>query len=201
MIRQAYREAVDFFLGAVAEVPAERWDSPALGVWTVRDLVGHTGRAMRTLLEYVDRPAPRADLHRPADYFIHVRGILSPTAITKRGRESGRALGDDPLAALQDLARRSLEALDRAPDGALLATSAGGMRLLDYLPTRVFELTVHTLDLARALGIELRPPESPAAVTLDLLGELARHEGQEGRVILALTGRLPLPAGFSVLGL
>ena len=201
MTRRAYREAVDFFLGLVAQVPDDRWDYPALGVWTVRDLVGHASRAMSTLLEYVDRPAPRADLHAPAEYFLQVRGILSPTAIAKRGRESGRALGDRPLQALRDLAARSLQALDRAPDGVLLLTSAGGMRLADYLPTRVFELVVHSLDLARALEVEATPPPEASRVCFQLLEELARRQGMEGRVILALTGRLPLPAGYSVLGL
>lgn len=198
-IRSAYREAVDFFLGLVAGVPADRWDSPALGVWTVRDLVGHTGRAMSTLLDYLQRPAPRAELHSPAEYFLRVRGILSPTAIAKRGRESGRALGERPLQALQELAHRSLQALEQAPDGALLLTSAGGMRLTDYLPTRIFELTVHSLDLARALELEVQPPAGAARVCFQLLEDLARRRAMEGRIILALTGRLPLPAGYSVL--
>ena len=36
------------------------------------------------------------------------------------------------------------------------ATPVGAMTLATYLPTRVFELTVPTLDLAHALGLE--PP-------------------------------------------
>ena len=71
------------------------------------------------------------------------------------------------------------------------------MRLADYLPTRVVELGIHTLDLQ---GATVQP------LTLPRLGH-RRHPGRAGRsgrrtdvLLLALTGRRPLPAGFNVLG-
>ena len=46
-----------------------------------------------------------------------------------------------------------------ARDGTeLMTTIAGGMRLSNYLPTRTFELAVHTADLTTALGVLLDVP-------------------------------------------
>jgi hypothetical protein len=109
------------------------------------------------------------------------------------------ALGSDPAAAVAEIAARVLP-LVAARDGTeLLTTIAGGMRLADYLPTRTFELTVHTADLATALGAPLDVPATAAAQALGLLADLAVAEGSAGPLLLALTGRTGLPAGFSVL--
>jgi hypothetical protein len=72
------------------------------------------------------------------------------------------------------------------------------MRLLDYLPTRTFELVVHSGDLSYAAGLEASPPDDALASALRLAADLARVRG-EGLVVLhALTGRRPLPDGFSL---
>ena len=73
------------------------------------------------------------------------------------------------------------------------------MRLVDYLPTRTFELAVHTADLASALGV---PPDAPAPAAtqaLHVVADLAVAAGLAGPPSLAATGRPALPAGFSVL--
>ncbi len=74
------------------------------------------------------------------------------------------------------------------------------MRLIDYLPTRIFELTVHTLDVAKAINLAVEPPPAPLLVTLHLLADLAVATGAGPDLALAVTGRLSLPEGFSVLG-
>ena len=73
------------------------------------------------------------------------------------------------------------------------------MRLSDYLPTRTFELVVHTADLAAAIGVRSEPPAVPAAQALDLVARLAVEEQAAGRLLRAVTGREGLPPGFSVL--
>lgn len=45
---------------------------------------------------------------------------------------------------------RVLSLVDGWSDDAPVAMAAGAMALVDYLPTRTFELAVHSLDLARA---------------------------------------------------
>lgn len=73
------------------------------------------------------------------------------------------------------------------------------MRLIDYLPTRAFELTVRGIDLARATGRPI-PGELMDCLRpcLHLCADLA-HPEQRLAVLLSVTGRAPLPPGFSVL--
>ena len=80
----------------------------------------------------------------------------------------------------------------------MVDTAAGGMRVSDYLPTRTFELTVHCLDIARATGLDFVPPAEALADTLALASASALRQGHGVDVVLALTGRQPLPAGASV---
>jgi hypothetical protein len=81
----------------------------------------------------------------------------------------------------------------------LMTTIVGGMRLGDYLPTRTFELAVHTADLTRALGVPLDVPATAAAQALEVVVDLAVAGGLAGPLLLAATGRPGLPAGYSVL--
>lgn len=81
-----------------------------------------------------------------------------------------------------------------------MTTPVGTMTLSGYLPTRTFELVVHGHDLASTLGVSA-PPQlaEPARSCLRLAMSLAVEQGAAGDVLLALTGRGPLPPGFSVL--
>jgi uncharacterized protein (TIGR03083 family) len=200
MIREAYEQAAQFFVTTVTQVQAPQWQQVALGEWTVQDLVGHTNRAFSTVATYLDNPAATAELQRPVDYFLRARAALAnPAAVAARGREAGQALGADPLSVVRDNARRVLQRVAATPDTALLTTPAGSMRLIDYLPSRVFELTIHTLDLAAAVATTVTPPEMAARVTGSLVLELALASGKGGPLLLAATGRGPLPSGFSAL--
>ena len=92
-----------------------------------------------------------------------------------------------------------LALVDTCDGTELVATIAGGMGLSDYLPTRTFELTVHTADLATALGARLDIPATAALQALQIVTDLAVADGLAGPLLLAATGRPALPAGFSVL--
>ena len=86
-----------------------------------------------------------------------------------------------------------------AVEDPLIAVIGGlGIRLHTYLPTRVFELAVHSLDIVRATGIEFRlPPEVLDAATA-LAARTAVTLGDGETVLTALTGRSALPPSFSV---
>ena len=201
MIREAYASAAQWFAATVAQVAPGQWDHVALGEWNVRDLTGHTARALLTVEAYLDAPADRVELERPVEYFVRALASLAdPAAVAARGRDAGKALGDDPAAAVRMAVERILARLEHEDDDAVVATPVGGMRLIDYLPSRVFELTVHTLDLATALDRAVTIPETSAAVTLQLLADLAQQRGKATDLLRAATGRTALPAGFSVLG-
>jgi uncharacterized protein (TIGR03083 family) len=195
--RSAFTAAAATFRGVVAQV-GDRWYQPGLGEWTVRDLVGHTSRSLVTVEDYLAAEPGAVEVESAADYYRSVLHI-APASVVERGRAAGVALGEDPEAFLADLDARVQALVAAAPDDAFVATAAGGMRLIDYLPTRTFELVVHSADLAVALDVLTTPAADAAASAWQLAGQLAQARGATVDVLLALTGRRTLPTGFSLL--
>ncbi|HWK92638.1 MAG TPA: maleylpyruvate isomerase N-terminal domain-containing protein [Luteimicrobium sp.] len=196
-----YEEAGALFVGLVARVPDDAWHRPALGAWDVRDLVGHTSRSFVTVLTYLDERPAEAAVASASAYYVATTAVLAssdPGAIDERARAAGRALGDDPLAAVRDLRERTLARLADAEPDDLMASIVGGIRVRDYLPTRVLELVVHSRDLARALGLELAVPTTLLRAVALLAAEVAVDAGQADVVLDALLGRGTLPEGFSL---
>jgi hypothetical protein len=73
------------------------------------------------------------------------------------------------------------------------------MTLIGYLPTRTFELAVHGLDLARAVGVPAPASLNPGiAASLELAGAIGAQLPSAGDLLLLLTGRAGLPGGLSV---
>jgi uncharacterized protein (TIGR03083 family) len=189
---RAFEAASRHFVGLVASVPDDRWAAPALGTWTVKELVAHANRAHTTVVDYTERPQPPAA--PGSDYF-------SSASIEARAREAVAALGDDPSAVRATVAAASRTAVDlvgRCPPDTVLGTPAGAVPLAVYVPSRVAELAVHGLDLSRALGGD--GPVLPAEVLEEALVFVARRaaRGAGAEVLLALTGRGDLPDGFNV---
>ena len=196
--QQAFAEASAWFVRTAGRV-GDRWEAPGLGEWDVRALVGHTCRSYTTVEEYLQRPPTAVEVETTADYYRATRSIASGPAVVQRARDAGAALGDDPVASVTELAGR-VTALVAPCDGTELLTSiVGGMRLADYLPTRTFELVVHTADLATALGEPVDPPAAAAAEALSVVTDLVVGDGTAGALLLAATGRKGLPPGWSVL--
>jgi hypothetical protein len=196
--RRAFTDAAAWFVGTTARV-GERWHLPGLGEWDVRALVGHTSRSLLTVETYLGVPAVTVEVASAPDYFRATRATAAGPAVAARGVDAGAALGTEPATAVAEIAAR-VTALVRGTDGTeLLTTVAGGMRLTDYLPTRTFELVVHTADLARALDLPLAVPATAAAQALRVVADLAVAEGVAGPLLLAATGRPGLPAVWSVL--
>jgi uncharacterized protein (TIGR03083 family) len=203
-VRQAYDEAATAFRVVVDSIGAEEWDRPALGEWTVRELVAHTLRALLTVEAYLGVEATKVELRGPAEYFrvaLDASGIHADVAARARTQVTG--LGDDPAAVVAATAGRVLALVDQTPDDRVLGTFVGGITLADYLPSRVVELVVHTLDLCAALGREPLVGRLGAAVTLSTLGEVAAARPATvdvAHLVRALTGRAPWPDGCNVLG-
>ena len=195
MIRTAYVDVAVLFVNTVEQVGPAQWEQPGLGVWTIRDLVGHTSRALLTVEMYLARPAVQREVIRPVDYYLRAQaGQADPASVA-----AGAALGPDPIAAVQDIATRVLAQVQTASVEALVSTPVGGMRFIDYLPSRIFELAVHTLDIAAALPLTVTLPETVAAIALHLVADMAVQPEKTAAMLLAATGRRALPAGFSVL--
>jgi len=195
--RQGFAAAARAFADLVTRLPATAYDGPGLGDWDLRSLVGHTARALVTVRTYLDQPADEAALDSAAEYLTRATGTATdPAAVLARGLAAGAALGDDPAAFVRDLVDEVLAKVAEFGDGYLLTTVAGPMRLVDYLPTRTFELVVHGLDIGRAAGVEVTYPEPVVAQAVALAGQVAVRTGRGPDLLLALTGRQPL--GFSV---
>lgn len=198
--RTTFLSAAAAVADLVDTIPSTAWDGPGLGVWDLRALVGHTSRALVTVVTYLGQPAAAEEIATPEAYYALVAraGGADPAAVAGRGRAAGAALGADPASAFRALIADATAALDRAGDDDLVTTVAGGMRLLAYLPTRTFELAVHGADIAAATGLPVTIPPAVLAESAALAARTAVEVGQGPVVLAALTGRSALPPGFSV---
>ena len=196
-----YSLAATSFAALVHEIPSGAWDQPGLGDWDVRSLVGHTSRSLTTVRSYLQTTADREDIATPQDYYVRVTPSalgIDPADVAERGRQAGRDLGDDPAATVDELVSGVLDELASVGDPLIKVIGGMGIRLRTYLPTRVFELAVHGLDIARALDIPWQLPDDVLAEALDIATRAATATGRGESLLLALTGRAALPPSFSV---
>jgi uncharacterized protein (TIGR03083 family) len=196
--RAAFEAAARWFVATAAEV-GDRWEAPGLDEWNVRALVGHTSRAMLTVEAYLAKPTDTVDLESASRYYRAARSMTGGPAVTQRGIDAGQSLGSEPAAAVVEIADRVVHLVQTCTGDELLTSIAGGLRLCDYLPTRTFELTIHTCDVAAALDLPLAVPTPAAAQAMQIISELIADDPRAGTVLLALTGRTGLPLDFSVL--
>lgn len=201
--RAWFADAAAGFTELCSRLDPARLDDPALGDWSVRSLLGHTCRAFTTIESYLaaaDGGAAGRALAGPVDYFREAFASLGdPAEVSARGVAAGRDLGDRPRDAAAGIAARVQALVAATPGSAAVATPVGTLRLDAYLPTRAFELTVHSLDLADALGLRPGPELERAAPPAVELAAAMAAPADTIRLLRAMTGRGALPSGFSVL--
>jgi hypothetical protein len=154
-----------------------------------------------TVSTYLKTVAPREDVVSATDYYVQMHSYsksLGAAAIVERGRQAGRDLGEDPVAAIDALVPRVLAEIDAVDDPLIEVIGGLGIRLSSYLPTRTFELAVHGMDIARAVGVDFVPPEDVLADAAALAARIGVALGHGPTMLLTLTGRAALPEGFSV---
>jgi uncharacterized protein (TIGR03083 family) len=184
---------------AVTHIPHDAWERPGLGEWSVRDLVGHTSRSLVTVIEYLVRPVAEEVALSPAAYYTAIAaGSFDAAAVTERGRQAGRDLGEDPPSRFHDLVTQAVRVAEETDPDLVVHTIVGGMRAAAYLPTRTFELCVHGLDIAAATGVPLELPAAALEEACALGAVAATQRGLGASLLLAMTGRRGLPDGFSV---
>lgn len=201
MTTATFISAARSFAALVREIPSDAWGEPGLGEWDVRALVGHTSRSLTTVRSYLQTTAEREDIATPQEYYVRVTPSalgIDPADVAERGRQAGRDLGDDPAAAVDELVSGVTSDLAAIGDPLIAVIGGLGISLRTYLPTRIFELAVHGMDIARALDMPFRPPEAVLAEALDVATRTAIATGHGDSVLLALTGRSTLPPSFSV---
>ncbi len=181
----------------------EQLDLAGLGEWSLRDLVGHTLRALVTTRQYYGDgdTGAAASMVDPAEYF-RTATLSDPAVravIAERGRAAGVDVGDDPVGAFDRAFAASLPVLEEGDLGAVVAVAGGTMVFAEYLRTRLFELVVHTDDLCRALGVANPLSHDALRAVVAVSVEVASTE-QLVELLRATAGRESLPADFTVLG-
>ena len=193
----AFDEAAHGFVQLVGRVYGG-WDRPGLGRWDLRALVGHTARALVTISSYLDRPAETEVLASAAAYLAGA-AKSDGEAVFARGVAAGADLGDDPYAWVSAAADRALARVRAADPDTLVETIGGGMRVAAYLPTRTFELVVHSADVALALGLEPDAPPGALREAAGLATQVVLDSGRGTDLLLTLTGRADWPADLVVI--
>ena len=206
-IRHSFHNAVEGFKGLLIDISDDDLDRNGLGVWSVRDLIGHTSRALSTIENYCGHHSKEPVIKGPVEYFSTARALMADkeawekreNAIAERGKETGESMGRSPMTFVYDLAERVTIIVDTHADDTEVATPFGQMSLIDYLPTRTFELTIHSLDLAKALSLSIPDILSDAIHdSLILAGEIAAKHSQSPKILLALCGRIELPNNLHI---
>jgi uncharacterized protein (TIGR03083 family) len=186
----AFCVASQYLVEVVAAVPELAWDDPGLGEWTILETVGHANRANVIIVDYLERPQPPEP--PGSAYFTDAN-------IAQRARAAVASLGDDPRATVARDTATAVALIGSKPADATVGSPMGTMTLRAYLPSRTAELTIHALDIARALHLDLAPPTEALVETLAFVATISDTRKKQGvAVLMALTGRGDLPAGFSV---
>jgi uncharacterized protein (TIGR03083 family) len=195
-----FSSAAGSYLELLGDIRDDQWDLPGLGVWTVRDLAGHTARAILTVENYLGQEEPgEATIGSAVGYYTTVYPqFTDAAAVAARGVEAGIWLGSDPVGQVSSALGRVRALVENQPETRIVSIGGMGIRLSEYLRTRILELVVHTIDLSRATGIRHTLPDAAIADSLALASATAGAKGDGEAVLLALTGRGPLPEGFSV---
>ena len=195
-----FSRSAECFLDLLGKIPDDRWDSPGLGNWSVRSLAGHTARAILTVESYLDQEEPGSVTIESAEayYSTVYLQFTDAAAVEARGVEAGVWLGTDPAAQVTAALARARSSVESQPENRIVGIGGMGIRLSDYLRTRVLELVVHTIDLSRATGIAHSLPDATVAEAVSLMSATAVRQGHGVALLLSLTGRGTLPEGFSV---
>lgn len=196
-----FESAARAFAGLVRRIPEDAWDGPGLGDWDLRALVGHASRSLVTVSTYLQTSAEREDVATPQEYYARISDYMSKTAaeaINERGRKAGRDLGSEPVRAIDELIERVMDEIEAVDDPLIEVIDGLGIRLHTYLPTRIFELAVHTLDIARATGLSYQLPMDVLEAAAVLAARIGVETGRGDTVLMSLTGRQTLPSSFSV---
>lgn len=190
-----FRDASRWWRSIVGAIDDDRWEQAALGEWTVKELVAHTDRAYKTIIDYtVGDVKDDTILYSAAGYFRTVLAEQTPHVHIANRAHQEAAERDDWLRATDELADTAERIVEDLPSDASVHTFVGEMLLDQYLATRIVELVVHGLDLAAAIDLPTPPPVTAGRVALTVLLDLAVAEDLGG-ILRLLTGRaasLPL---------
>jgi uncharacterized protein (TIGR03083 family) len=189
-IRESFRESALWFASVVDDIGDEQWTDTGLGVWTVRELVGHCSINCTMILELLDPSGTPRRLVGPVEFW---RGVLAGdraathAAIAAEAESAADRLGVEPAIGLRGLVKRTIELVDASADGAPIRFGENGeLALIDFLPSRIVEFVAHGLDVCHATGRgHVDVPADAARLAAGWLSEL----GDPLVVVQLLLGR------------
>ena len=122
--------------------------------WNVKELLGHIYRDVDRINTAMASPPPPKATHDSVTYWTSYDRITDGRDIADRAKElagqygTGSELGE----AFDEMWRRAIDAARTADRSLLVVTWGPVLTLEEFLKTRVFETTVHRMDLEDALG-------------------------------------------------
>jgi len=173
---QAISAESDRLLAAMLALTEADFDRPTrCAPWSVRDLLGHLLVACRRVGPMLQGPSPAEAVVAALAYFRddELGGGHDPERIEAAEREAAAfSTGRELASAVAAAGLEMVSLARREPHGRLVRTPWDhDMSLTEYLKTRVFELAVHGLDLAVAVGRDPWLTEEAASVTESMLAE------------------------------
>ncbi|MFY1620303.1 maleylpyruvate isomerase N-terminal domain-containing protein [Micromonospora sp. WMMD736] len=208
MIRSAFLDAAQIAAALLREpILAERWPTPsALPDFSTGGLARHLAYQVTHTVTFLDA-APGQSAIPVLEHFTGNTWVTSGVGsadnigIRRRSEQAAASTTAAALADTVDVALTELRAVVPAqPLDRIVDLGEWGLRVDDFLLTRVVELVVHVDDLAVSLG--LPTPPMPAAATkasIQLLSSLAAWRHGALNVIRALARQERAPTSIAAL--
>jgi len=192
-----FEEAARWFVALIEHIEPHAWRQPALGVWDVQLLVGHTARALIATTRALGKPATTAELTHPIDYLRWSLGA-SPQAIVDRAAATAAALGDAPIAAVAGLADEAIAAVAQASEHQstpqLVRCRSRPTSLLERSSSWSMEPTLPTPSRPLSNHHQARCARPPSC-SLSSTSPPRTRPTSSGRSLAGWLLRTPLPSG------
>ena len=202
-IKEAFSQQAAYIHTALENIQPAQWEAPTrLEGWTVYTLAAHLLRMPKTIADFTDDDFAEDMPNKDAVDYWDYSGPEAAEGNTKRTLQIADTTSPETIAT--DFAR-AVEAAQKimhlVPANEVLNTNRGFLQFADYVWTRVLELTVHSLDLADALGkpVELDPEAVKLTVFVleRLLAEPRPMELKDDVEFMeAATGRKKVPGVY-----
>ncbi|MCZ7375320.1 maleylpyruvate isomerase N-terminal domain-containing protein [Micromonospora sp. WMMC250] len=208
MIRPAFLDAAATGLALLRNpILAERWSSPsALRDFSTGGLARHLANQVTHTVTFLAAP-PGESAISVLEHFTGNAWVTSGVDgagnidIRRRSEQTAAVTNPRELADTVDTALTDLDATVTAqPSDRIVDLGDWGLKVDDFLLTRVMELVVHTDDLAVSLGLPTPPmPQTATEATIQLLSSLAAWRHGSLNVIRALARQERAPTSISAL--
>ncbi|HEX9411031.1 MAG TPA: maleylpyruvate isomerase N-terminal domain-containing protein [Actinomycetota bacterium] len=139
----------------VLDLPEEDFARPTrCTAWNVKELLAHIYRDVDRINTAMTSPPPPEATVDSVTYWMSYDPIAEGRDIADRAKELATQYGSGPelSEAWDEMWRRAIDAARAADRSRLVVTWGPALALEEFLKTRVFETTVHRMDLEDALG-------------------------------------------------